>query len=173
MKGFLMICIYLFAEATPVPKYPEPIDFKPTLDGGYIVCGTTQEGHETWGWLMKLDSFGCLIPGCNANDGPNATTEDPEGAGEPSFPQSGGHLAIYPNPTTDFLNFELRAPQLPKAASFRILDSGGRLVKEYRTDNPRNTFIVPVREWAAGVYYLQYLEKGEVRTVERFVVTKR
>lgn len=117
---------------------------------------------------MKLDSFGCLIPGCNANDGPNATTEDPEGAGEPTF-----HLAIYPNPTTDFLNFELRAPQLPKAASFRILDAGGRLVKEFRTDNPRDTFIVPVRDWAAGVYYLQYVEKGEVRAVEKFIITKK
>lgn len=117
---------------------------------------------------MKLDSFGCLIPGCNANDGPNATTEDPKGAGKAEI-----KLAIYPNPTTDFLNFELRAPQLPKAASFRILDSGGRLVKEFYTDNPRDTFIVPVREWAAGVYYLQYVEDGEVRAVERVIVKKR
>lgn len=112
---------------------------------------------------MKLDSFGCLIPGCNANDGPNATTEE-----VPSF-----HLAIYPNPTTAYLNFELRTPQLLQKASFRIYDINGRLVKEFVSDSPKDTFIVPVWDWEAGVYFLQYLEGGEVQAVERFIVTKK
>jgi Secretion system C-terminal sorting domain len=109
---------------------------------------------------MKLDSFGCLIPGCNANDVPNATMEE-----QPEM-----KLAIYPNPTSDFLNFELRTPRLLQRAIFRIVDANGKVVKELQSDSPRDTFIVPVRDWAAGVYFLQYLENNEVRAVERFVV---
>jgi hypothetical protein len=144
-------------------KYYEPVDFKVTPDGGYIMAGQYNEGLENLGWLMKLDSFGCLIPGCNANDGPNATTEQ----------QQDLRLAIYPNPTSDFLNFELRTPQPLPAARFRILDSSGQAVKEIASNYPRDTFIVPVREWAAGAYFLQYLEGGEVRATERFMVVKK
>jgi Secretion system C-terminal sorting domain len=137
-------------------RRPNPIDFKATPDGGYIVAGQTEEGLETWGWLMKLDSFGCLIPGCNANDEAKVEMK----------------LAIYPNPTSDFLNFELRSHRLPQSASFRIVDATGKVVKELQSDSPRDTFIVPVREWASGVYWLLYLEGGEVRAVEQFVVNK-
>ncbi len=144
-------------------RRPNPIDFKATPDGGYIVAGQTEEGSEKWGWLMKLDSFGCLIPGCNANDGPNATTEK----------KVEMTLAIYPNPTSDFLNFELRSPRLPQKVSFRIVDSGGKVVKEVQSDSPNDTFIVPVREWVAGVYWLQYIEGNDIVISKKFIVAKR
>lgn len=144
-------------------RSPRPEDFKATPDGGYIVSGHTEEGLETFGWLMKLDSFGCLIPGCNANDGPNAAKEE----------KAEIKLAIYPNPTTDYLNFELRTQQQLQKASFRIYDSSGRLVKEFASASPKDTFIMPVWDWEAGVYFLQYIMDGEVRALEQFVVVKR
>jgi Secretion system C-terminal sorting domain len=142
---------------------PDPEDFKATPDGGYIVCGRTFGSSENFGWLMKLDSFGCLIPGCNSNDGPNITTEA----------ETQIKLAIYPNPTSDFLNFELRMSTLPQRASFRIVDANGKVVKELKSDSPWNTIILPVRDWASGVYWLQYSEGGEVRAVEQFIVNSR
>lgn len=150
---------YTFVEG--VEKYYEPVDMKVTPDGGYIIAGQLTDGLEAIGWLMKLDSFGCLIPGCNANDGPNATEEA----------KAEMKLAIYPNPTSDFLNFELRSPRPPQRASFRIVDATGKVMKEVQSESPRDTFIVPVREWAGGVYFLQYLEDNEIRAVERFVVS--
>ena len=144
-------------------RSPDPADFKATPDGGYIVVGNTGEGTLDFGWVMKLDSFGCLIPGCNANDGPNAATEE----------KAEIKLAIYPNPTTDFLNFELRTQQQLQKASFRIYDSSGRLVKEFASASPKDTFIVPVWDWEAGVYFLQFIMDGEVRALEQFVVVKR
>ncbi|MBK8563364.1 MAG: T9SS type A sorting domain-containing protein [Saprospiraceae bacterium] len=139
-----------------VDRYYEPVDLKATPDGGYVIVG---QSLENLGWLMKLDSFGCLIPGCNANDGPNATTEK----------KVEMTLAIYPNPTSDFLNFELRSPILPQRASFRIVDANGKVVKQLQSDSPRDTFIVPVREWAAGVYFLQLIEHREVIHSEKFI----
>ncbi|MCB0518484.1 MAG: T9SS type A sorting domain-containing protein [Lewinellaceae bacterium] len=68
-------------------------------------------------------------------------------------------LAIYPNPTTDFLNFQLRGSQLlGRDGNFRIVDAGGKVVQEGQMAHPEATVIVPVWEWAAGVYWLQYLE---------------
>lgn len=142
---------------------PDPEDFKATPDGGYIVCGRVPEGSQNFGWIMKLDSFGCLIPGCNANDGPNATNEE-----APSL-----DLTIYPNPTTDFLNFFVNAPVPVNRVTFRIINSEGSLVKEFKTDNLNSTFILPVRDWAAGLYYLQYVENEEIRATNKFIVSKR
>lgn len=45
-------------------------DMKPTPDGGFIICGSASEntlglgGHDIW--LVKVDSFGCEVPGCQA-----------------------------------------------------------------------------------------------------------
>ncbi len=44
------------------------------------------------------------------------------------------------------------------------------MVKEFASDFAKDTFIVPVWDWAAGVYFLQYVESGEVRVSERFVI---
>ena len=144
-------------------RRPEPYDFKPTPDGGYIVSGQTNEGQEDFGWLMKLDSFGCLIPGCQANDTVSVTATAPE--------QAKVELAIYPNPTTDYLNFQLRTPQPLARARFRILDAAGRTVKDFSSDSPKDTYIVPVWDWAPGVYFLQYVEEGVVRASERFIIS--
>ena len=39
----------------------------------------------------------------------------------------------------------------------------------FGSEAPGTTYIVPVWDWAPGVYYLQYLEGGAVRAVEGFV----
>lgn len=139
---------------------PEAWDMKATPDSGYVVVGYSPNvGQHVPGWIMKVDKHGCLIPGCNANDGPNATTEELVEM----------KLAIYPNPTSDFLNFELRSPRLPQRASFRIVDANGKVVKEKKSDSPKDTFIVPVREWASGVYWLQLIDSGRVIHSEKFI----
>jgi hypothetical protein len=55
-------------------------------------------------------------------------------------------------------------------ATFRITDVQSRLVREFKTRHPEDTFIVPVWDWAAGVYFLQAAVNGEIVATERFVV---
>jgi hypothetical protein len=142
---------------------PQVWDMKATPDGGYVLVGYAPELFDIVtnpfipAWIMKVDQYGCLIPGCHLTD---ATEESGQ-----AMPQ----LAIYPNPTSDLLNFQLRSAAPTARGSFRIVDANGRLVQEINGASPQATVIVPVREWAAGVYFLQYLEDGEVRVVERFV----
>ncbi len=137
---------------------PEAYDLKATPDGGYVLVGTTLNlGVHVPGWIMKVDGHGCLIPGCHLIDA----------AEEEAVPEIG--LAIYPNPTTDFLNFQLKGHQPPPNASFRIVDANGRSINGFNGSAANTTFIVPVWDWPAGVYILQYLEGGVVRVTERFV----
>lgn len=137
---------------------PIPADLKQTPDGGYVAVGRTQMlGEPSPGWILKVDSHGCLIPGCHLTDS-SEETERPE-----------IELAIYPNPTSDFLNFQLRAGQTPQAGSFRIVDIQGKVVESFEGAPPGTTVVVPVSAWAAGTYFLQHVENGEVRVTEKFV----
>ncbi|MEQ8703361.1 MAG: hypothetical protein RIC19_05555 [Phaeodactylibacter sp.] len=142
---------------------PEPMDLKATPDGGYIVCGAIDPPDDggvhplRYGWLLKLDEHGCLVPGCHL---PNST------APEPGIPP---RLALFPNPARDFINFELRGARPDPDGAFRILDVQGRLLQDIPAREALGTVVVPVHDWAAGAYVVQYLEGGQIRAAERFL----
>ncbi len=145
-------------------------DLKSTSDLGIIAVG---EVRGSWGndepqlqaWLLKLDSHGCLVPGCEAGDTVSTVGQVVRGVPE---------LAIYPNPASDYLNFQVRGAQPTTGqARFRILDAGGREVKSFLAHDLRDTFIVPVWDWAAGVYFLHYQDEAGRGAVEKFVIVKR
>ena len=148
---------------------PRPYDLKTTPDGGYVIVGETRPdlptGFAQRAWIMKLDRHGCLIPDCHGGDTVVVATKQPMG--------SPVKLAIYPNPTSDFLNFQLRSAMPIHEARFRVVDINGRVVKELESRMPKETHIVPVQGWPAGVYFLQYVVDGLVRHSERFVVLKQ
>ncbi|MCO6488166.1 MAG: T9SS type A sorting domain-containing protein [Phaeodactylibacter sp.] len=145
-----------------VKTTPEPFDLKNTPDGGYVVVGQTHprqpDGSTTQqAWMLKVDEHGCLIPGCHLlNSAEGVESEQIE-------------LVIYPNPARDYLNFQLRSTNTVKEAVFRIIDSKGKVVRECRTSNLSDTYIIPVTEWPNGVYFLQYLEEGKLRCSDKFI----
>ena len=145
------------------PGMPEPMDLKATPDGGYIVCGAIDPPDDggvhplRYGWLLKLDEHGCLVPGCHL---PNSTTQEHD-----LQPQ----LALFPNPARDFINFELRGARTDPDGAFRILDTQGRLLRSIPAQKALGTVVIPVHDWAAGAYVVQYLEGGQLRAAERFL----
>ena len=64
-------------------------DVKRTLDGGYIMAGTAFDSLlvSQDAWLVKVDSLGCLVPGCQVFDGLTEQATD-----------LGDALELYPNP---------------------------------------------------------------------------
>ncbi len=50
-----------------------PYDVEPTSDGGFVLTGYAQQGQNDslpglqMMWLLKVDSMGCLLPGCGGN----------------------------------------------------------------------------------------------------------
>ena len=146
------------------PSFHEFYDLKECPDGGFILCGESRsvangDSIPQQAWLMKLDSFGCLVPGCQLID---ATEEA----------QEQGTLLLYPNPARDYLNFFYRpAPgQNSRELSFRIFDASGRELQRFEAQSGEATYIVPLWHWPPGVYFLQLLHEGLPVRTERFVV---
>lgn len=135
-------------------------DLKETTDGGYILCGESRSPAASsvsqQGWLLKIDEHGCLIPGCQTTN----TTQEP---------QSIIQLAIYPNPTIDYLNFYLKTLRQAKSSGFRIIDAQGRQFESFNHLFPEATYVLEVWDWPTGTYYLQYLENGQVLHTEKFI----
>jgi hypothetical protein len=142
---------------------PEAWDMKATPDGGYVLVGYSSEVFDIVtnpyipAWIMKVDSFGCLIPGCHLTD----ALEEP-GETAPS-------LVIYPNPVGDFLNFQLRGVSSAKHAAFRIVNLEGKVLQEIKGVNIPATVTVPATGWPVGACFLQCFENGVVICSEKFV----
>jgi hypothetical protein len=52
---------------------------------------------------------------------------------------------------------------------FRILDAQSRLLQSIPAREATGTVQVPVQDWAAGAYVVQYLEGGQLRATEQFL----
>ena len=87
----------------------------------------------------------------------------------PEVPASGNELRIIPNPVSDFLNFQLSSAQLPEDAIFRIVNVAGQVVEEVKAGYAQTNFVISTGDWVPGVYFLQYLEAGQVRASEQFI----
>lgn len=110
-------------------------DFQKMPDGGYICSGmggdTIDGVIQSMCWLLRLDSMGCLIPGCDEVSVPDIAVN------------SETYLSIYPNPFGDAGTVEVHLPQdfaINGNQSLRldIYDMQGRLIDGYSNIYPSN-----------------------------------
>jgi len=85
------------------PGYPQQFkDVKQTSDGGFILTGVTEgiaPPNPQRLWLLKLDSVGCLVPGCNT-------------VGVEEFEtQLQSALQLSPNPASERVQVSLALPE--------------------------------------------------------------
>ncbi|MEZ4788789.1 MAG: T9SS type A sorting domain-containing protein [Flavobacteriales bacterium] len=131
--------------------YPQLFkDVKPTSDGGFILTGETNgpappNSHRLW--LVKLDSMGCLVPGCHT-------------VGVQEFEsQLQSALQLSPNPAHERVQVSLALPEgyrLEGTVQALLLDAQGKEV--LRAQVPTNTTEVrgqlDVSGLPSGLYYL-------------------
>lgn len=124
-----------------------------TSDGGLVMCGMTKQGdtdslpHMQSNWLLKLDAYGCLVPGCHT-----VGVQDHELGLQQS-------LRISPNPANGQVQITLHLPEgyrLDGAVQAVVLDAQGREVLRQRVS--ANTMElrgqVDVAGLPAGLYFL-------------------
>ncbi|MCB0766966.1 MAG: T9SS type A sorting domain-containing protein [Flavobacteriales bacterium] len=141
---------YSHYSGIPVGYPQEFYDVKPTSDGGFILTGETNgpappNSHRLW--LVKLDSMGCLVPGCHT-------------VGVQEFEsQLQSALKVSPNPANERVQVSLALPEgyrLEGAVQALLLDAQGKEV--LRAQVPTNTTELrgqlDVSGLPSGLYYL-------------------
>lgn len=125
-------------------------DVEPTSDGGMVLTGeawnNTQQSPPNL-WLVKLDSMGCLVPGCNLVGMEEMVTD------------LQSHLVVSPNPASDLVNVLLELPEGGEAqgqTQVQLLDASGRMVLEEKVQQNLNKLSVTLNVSAlpGGIYYL-------------------
>ncbi len=146
-----------------------------TSDGGYFLTGSLAPDfdlgltQDIWG--LKVDSYGCLVPGCQNNE-----WQEPPHLLDSALNASGTNatfgFSIYPNPTSQFVNvFVGLTPALSKAEGvrFELIDMQGRMVKSFSPQLTDATYMLDVEDLPAGVYLLKLLVDEEVVTTEKIM----
>ena len=138
----------------------------PTTDGGYLICGQasnlglgTAGVPRQQGWLLKVDEYGCLVPGCHITT--SAEVEPQE-----------FRLKLYPNPTSDFLNIYVQSSPENKEGFLRIVDVQGRVIEEFKNNFTGITYVYPVYSLTDGMYFLQYWADNTLLQSSRFIVQR-
>lgn len=141
-------------------------DVESTPDGGYIMAGYSNAqtgGAFQQGYIVKTDEYGCVVPGCHIIEDTTTTVN--------LLSEVKMTLKLYPNPTPDVLNIFFRYPQTARGI-FRIIDVEGKVVRTFNGTAEEVTHVVSLDDLVDGVYFVQYMEEGQVFRSERFVKMK-
>lgn len=142
-------------------------DVLPTADGGFIAAGAayfSASGNNPQGisqdtWVVKVDSLGCIVPGCN-NVGITEQATNLLDA-----------LSIYPNPARGQTRLQLNLP--PSVAindlALTVVSADGRVVfRERIAGNGAHTLALDAL--APGLYHAHVTQGGKWLTGAKLVV---
>ena len=135
-------------------------EFKQTSDGGYMFVGDARDfingsGLQS-GWLLKLDSNGCLVAGCGS-----------VGMVEYEVFKTLTFTA-FPNPAQNEISI---SGELQDGDVITFFDFTGKLL-EQRVINSSELPTFDVSGYANGIYLLQLYRSGYDKVVRKVVVNK-
>lgn len=138
-------------------------------DGGIVLTGLFRDSFPDGSlnpnvWLVKLDSMGCLEPGCGTFQvmGAVVSTDEVSAA-------SRGELQLYPNPTASFAHLQWpENTELTYPLDIQVYDLTGRplLSRRFAT----SPVVVQCADWPPGYYVVQVRDREGRQWVERLVV---
>ena len=128
-------------------------DVVPTNDGGFIACGVALGCYfgdcppdlEQDAWVVRVDSMGCIIPGCD--DFSMAITEQVTNLWDA--------LSVYPNPASGNTTVKVTLPNgspYARELRLRLVSAQGQEVLVQKAAQGENA--LDVGKLAGGLYYL-------------------
>jgi hypothetical protein len=138
-----------------------------TSDGGLVMCGVSRQGqadplpYKKDNWLIKLDSYGCLVPGCHTV----GIEEVALGLDQ--------CLSISPNPVASGqplrITFEPPAEYIPQGPMrVAVVDATGRMVHEERMGGA--ILDLSMNKLTSGLYYLHLTDGTRWLAGGKFIV---
>jgi hypothetical protein len=120
-------------------------DFVELSDGNIIAIGERIDYHTSYpqrGWMLRLDSYGCLVPGC-------------ENVGIDNENDERNNLSVFPNPTNDVFSAYFNAIDNSKAYTLSLYSLEGRQIEQLGNLSNGTTYSFDLSNYSSGVYFLQ------------------
>jgi len=160
MDGDTLWSRYYYKDSI-VPNYF--FDLQQTSDGGFLMGGISW-GNDPDAWLLKVDSIGCLIPGCDSII---------TGLAQKFITE--GEMHIYPTPFSDHAWAEAIIPSefRYKQSFILLIDILGRQIRQiplYPDSQGHTRVRINRNGLTAGMYFYRLVAGGEVLSVGKVVV---
>lgn len=144
----------------PLNNYHRIMALDTTPDGGFVGVGEARNGTDVmngipgqFGWLVKTDSLGCIVPGCQFAD-----VKEPE---------EERALTIYPNPVQEQLNIFYAGGQ---EGTLKLTSLEGKILRKTQISGEAVTYMMPVADLSAGIYLVVLENKsGEVVLTKKII----
>ena len=129
------------------------IDVIQTADNGYIACGVVYpQAPDTGsqdGWIIKVDSLGCVNPGdCWVGIRAVPVTEN-------------GGMSVFPNPASDKVRVQLgmrnEESGMNEELKMVVHDIFGRIVEEIKVPAGKEEITLDVSGWQRGMYVFRLM----------------
>lgn len=146
-------------------------DVLPTPDGGFIATGAAYNpatsgyppGYSQDVWVLKVDSLGCVVPGCNGVSGITAQVTN-----------LGEVLRLYPNPVREQLHVGIHLPGTfatsgPLTLTVTSLEGKMVLQKQVPT-SAAGEVVLDVSSLSSGMYSIHLSDATRWLAGKKFVV---
>lgn len=125
-------------------------DVLPTQDGGFIAAGSAYNpagapyppGYSQDTWVVKVDSMGCIVPGCDGVGVQEVVTNLSDA------------LSVFPNPANGSTTVQVDLPQSLRGKALRLVlvNAQGQVVLEQAAQDGANT--LDLSALSGGLYYV-------------------
>ena len=109
---------------------------------------STHAGY--WGWLIRTDSFGCIVPDCQLLD----NTENISVIFD-------NEVTVFPNPASEMVKFRFEKP-IEGQTEIRVYSGLGQLVGQTASPLPQTETQMNVSDWNNGMYYYGVYIEGQL-----------
>lgn len=129
---------------------------------GFLLMGEARDSNniqKSNAWLIKTDTFGCVVPGCQLKDG------------IPQIIGKGISFIIYPNPSATDITVKYRRENKNDSYSLNIFDVAGKLVyQKALLSQATSEIVIPTIDWVSGTYLIQLVSNNTIAASNRFQV---
>ncbi len=141
----------------------------PTSDGGFLCGGVAFRPGKSRHWVVKLDSMGCLMPGCD-------TIGVVDGIAPEGYAPAQILLTLSPNPAQEkaVLQWMVPAGAYGNEATVQVLTLDGRMVYQNIVPIASRMILLPTADFAPGSYLVFFhTEQGHSASRKLVVAPQR